>query len=181
MAVIPAVAWFVSGVLVVAAIIDGRQLRVPNWLTFPFFATGLVFALTTGGPWGLAWSLAGAGVGLLSLLPLYAIGGMGAGDVKLMAGMGAWIGAHHMLWAFVGTALAGGVIGAAMIAISGNWIQHLVTAQIIGHEILTVRNPVELSERAARRKPSMRLLPYGIPIAIGSVAYFAGAGLLWAR
>jgi prepilin peptidase CpaA len=105
---------------------------------------------------------------------------MGAGDVKLMAGMGAWMGVYHTLWAFVGTALTGGVLGGAMIAMSGDWIHHLATAQVIGHEILTIRDPVKLSERAARRKPSMRLLPYGIPIAIGSIAYFAAWGLMGA-
>ena len=49
----------------------------------------------------LLWSLAGMGVGLISLLPLYAIGGMGAGDVKLMAGLGAWMGPWLTLGAFV--------------------------------------------------------------------------------
>ncbi|QEH34306.1 Type IV leader peptidase family protein [Aquisphaera giovannonii] len=178
MTVVPAVAWFVSAVLVVAAIIDGRQLRVPNWLTFPLLFAGLGFAAGTGGAWGLGWSLAGAVVGLLCLLPLNLIGGMGEGDVKLMMGMGAWVGAYHTLMAFAGTVLAGGVLGVAMIAASGEWIRHLAMMQVIGHEILAIRNPDVLSERAARRKPSMRLLPYGIPIALGSITYFACWGLL---
>ena len=59
----------------------------------------------------MLWSLAGTGVGLLSLLPLYAIGGMGAGDVKLMAGVGAWLGPWLTLWSFVSTALVGGLLG----------------------------------------------------------------------
>jgi prepilin peptidase CpaA len=48
----------------------------------------------------------------------------------------------------------------------------------IGVEVLTIRNPVALAERAARRKPAMLLLPYGIPIAAGSILYFAVAGFL---
>ena len=87
-----AVIWFVSAVLIEAAVIDGLQLRVPNWLTIHFFLGGLVFAGWTGGRDALLWSLAGSGIGLATLLPLYAIGGMGAGDVKLMAGLGAWVG-----------------------------------------------------------------------------------------
>ena len=85
------VAYLVSFVLIEAAIIDGRWLRVPNWLTAHFLLGGWAYAYVSGGSHLLLWSIAGAAVGLISLLPLYAIGGMGAGDVKLMAGLGAWI------------------------------------------------------------------------------------------
>jgi prepilin peptidase CpaA len=61
---------------------------------------------------------------------------------------------------------------------SGQLIKHWVQFQAIGHEILTVRNPEKLSESAAARKPTMMLLPYGIPIAVGSIAYFAWMGIL---
>ncbi|MGO8897459.1 MAG: prepilin peptidase [Isosphaeraceae bacterium] len=174
------VIWLVSAVLVVAAVIDGRQLRVPNWLTFPFALGGLVFTAWYGGREALLWSLGsslmGIGVGLVLLLPLYAIGGMGAGDVKLMAGVGAWLGPVLTFWAFVSTALVGGLLGVAMIVASGNVIHHWVMLQTIVHEILTIRNPVELAERADQRKKTMMLLPYGIPIAIGSIACFGWMG-----
>lgn len=173
------VVWFVSVVLVVAASIDGRQLRVPNWLTYPFMLLGLAYASGTGGWSGLLSSSEGLAVGLITLLPLYAIGGMGAGDVKLMAGLGAWMGPWHTFSAFVVSALVGGVLGVAMMAMSGNLIRHWVMFQAIGHEILTIRDPVELSARAAERKKTMTLLPYGIPIAIGSVGYFGWMGLLY--
>ena len=84
----------VAVTLIVAAWIDGKELRVPNWITFPMALSGLLYhACSTG--WGdaesgLAGALAGMGVGLLTLLPLYAVGGMGAGDVKLMGCM-RWI------------------------------------------------------------------------------------------
>jgi prepilin peptidase CpaA len=102
------VVWLVSAILVEAAVIDGRQHRVPNWLTFHFVLAGLAYAAWSGGCNSLLWSLAGTGVGLFSLLPLYAIGGMGAGDVKLMAGVGAWMGPWLTLGAFVSTVLVGG-------------------------------------------------------------------------
>jgi len=169
----------VSLVLVEAAVIDGRSLRVPNWLTYHFAIGGLIFAFWKGGSPLLAWSFAGAGVGLLSLLPLYAIGGMGAGDVKLMAGMGAWVGPWLTFWAFISTALVGGVMGLAMMAYSGNMVRHIVMMKTISQEIMTICNPTELAERAAERKPGMLLLPYGIPIAVGSIAYFACSGFLF--
>jgi prepilin peptidase CpaA len=174
-----AVVWFVSAVLVLAAVIDGLQLRVPNWLTFPFLAAGLVYWAWSGGRWGLLSSFEGAGVGLVCLLALYAIGGMGAGDVKLMAGMGAWMGPAITLRAFVGTALAGGVIGLAMILASGDILKHWAMFQTIGHEILTIRDPVKLAASAAERKKTMMLLPYGIPIAVGSIACFGWMGLFF--
>jgi prepilin peptidase CpaA len=172
------VAWLVSFILIEAAIIDGRCLRVPNWLTYNFVVGGLIFAFWKGGSALLLTSMAGAAVGLLTLLPLYSIGGMGAGDVKLMAGVGAWIGPWFTLCAFVSSAMAGAVIAAAMVVYSGELYRHLAMMHTIGREVLTLRNPVLLSERAAHRKPTMMLLPYGIPIAVGSIAYFAWAGLL---
>ena len=172
------VAWLVSIVLIEAAVIDGRQLRVPNWLTYHFLIAGLAFAYWKGGSGLLLWSLAGALVGLVSLLPVYSIGGMGAGDVKLMAGLGAWIGPWFTFWAFVSSTLTGSLLALAMMLYSGELYEHLALTHIIGREVLTVRNPVALSERAAQRKPTMLLLPYAIPIALGSIAYFAWSGSL---
>jgi len=173
------VAWVVSLILVEAAVIDGRSLRVPNWLTCHFLLAGLALSFLTGGSEKLLWSTAGALVGLMTLLPLYAIGGMGAGDVKLMAGLGAWIGPWLALSAFVASALVGGVIALAMMACSGELVKHLLMTQEIGREVLVIRNPHVLAEKAAERKPGMMLLPYGIPIAIGSIMLFAVRGYLF--
>src|SRR5436190_22380787 len=97
-------------ILIVAAWIDGRQLRVPNWITFPMILSGWAYHAFSGGWPGLESSLAGAAVGLLCLLPLYAVGGLGAVDVKLMAGMGAWVGASVTISAFVASAMVGGLM-----------------------------------------------------------------------
>jgi len=110
---------------------------------------------------------------------LYSIGGMGAGDVKLMAGVGAWVGPVVTLWAFTTSAIVGAIMAVAMVAWSGDYVRHWVQLQAIGHEILTVRNPSKLAATAAARKPTMMLLPYGIPLAVGSIAYFAYAGLMY--
>jgi prepilin peptidase CpaA len=174
-----AVTWIVSIILVEAAVIDGLKLRVPNWLTFHLILGGLLYGAWSHGGAGLVWALAGTAVGLASLLPLYAIGGMGAGDVKLMAGVGAWMGPAITLWAFATATIVGGVMAVAMVAWSGQYVRHWVQLQSIGREILTVRNPEKLAATAAARKPTMMLLPYGIPLAVGSIAYFTYAGLLF--
>jgi prepilin peptidase CpaA len=172
------VAYLVSFVLIEAAYIDGRSLRVPNWLTFHFLLGGWIFAYWNGGGALLLWSMTGALIGLMSLLPLYAIGGMGAGDVKLMAGVGAWIGPTLTMWAFLSSAIVGGLMGFAMMICSGELSRHLVLMHAIGREVLAIRDPAILSEVAARRKPTMLLLPYGIPIAVGTITYLFWAGFL---
>ncbi len=173
---------FVSAVLVVAAVIDGIKLKVPNWITFPLAIGGWLFSavfcgLTGFGFWsGLGCSLLGTAVGLGLLLPAYAIGGMGAGDVKLLAGVGAWIGVSQTFWAFVVSVMIGAVIAIGMVLYQRKWDHHRRQFWSIFMEILIIRNPDELSELAAKRKSSMMLLPYGIPIAIGTIGYFVYMG-----
>ncbi len=172
------IVWFVTIVLVVAAVIDGKILKVPNWLTFPFIICGWIHWTMQDGASGLGWSLLGTFVGMMLLLVLRNVGGMGAGDVKLLAGVGAWLGTVATLYAFAATALVGGVMAAVMIYRSGQWEKHWAMAHTILHEWKTVRNPQKLAAIARERKPTMKLLPYGIPMAIGSIGYFALAGML---
>ncbi|MCE5267670.1 MAG: A24 family peptidase [Planctomycetaceae bacterium] len=169
--------WLLSTVLIVAATIDGWKLKVPNWITFPLIISGWIYGGTCFGWEGLAWSLMGTVVGLALLMPAYAIGGMGAGDVKLLAGVGAWIGSTDTLYAFCVSAIVGGVIALVMVPWQRAWRHHLAQFWFITQEILIVRNPSALAETAAARKSTMLLLPYGIPIAIGSIAYFIWTGM----
>ncbi len=170
--------WLLSTVLVLAAAIDGWKLRVPNWITFPLVMGGWVYGAACFGWEGLGWSLLGTIVGLALLLPAYAIGGMGAGDVKLLAGVGAWVGGTDTLYAFCVSAIVGGALALAMVLWRRNWRHHLAQFWNITQEILVVRDPTALAETAAGRKSTMLLLPYGIPIAIGSIAYFLWMGML---
>ena len=170
--------WLVTVTLVVAATIDGVKLKVPNWITLPMIVTGWIYSGVFFGWEGLGWSLAGTAVGLGLLLPAYAIGGMGAGDVKLLAGVGAWVWSTVTLYAFCLSAVFGAVIAVAMVLYRRAWSKHKNQFFMIFHEILTVRDPNVLSEIAAERKSSMLLLPYGIPIAIGTICYFALTGML---
>ena len=174
--------WVVSATLVLAAVIDGLKLKVPNWITFPMIISGWIYSATcvAGYPWyeGLMYSLAGTVVGLALLLPAYAIGGMGAGDVKLLAGVGAWVWSKDTMYAFAVSAIIGGVIAVLMVVLRKSWFKHQTQFWMICNEILTVKDPEKLAAIAAERKPTMMLLPYGIPIAIGTIAYFAAAGML---
>lgn len=170
--------WLVTVVLVVAAVIDGWKLKVPNWITFPLIASGWVYSGVFFGWEGFGWSLAGTAVGLALLLPAYAIGGMGAGDVKLLAGVGAWVWGTVTFYAFCLSAVIGAVIAVGMVLYRRAWPKHQAQFQVILNEILTIRDPNQLATIAAERKSTMMLLPYGIPIAIGTIAYFAWTGML---
>ncbi len=170
--------WFVTVVLIVAAVIDGWKLKVPNLITFPMIISGWVYSTAYYGWEGLLWSLVGTIVGLALLMPAFAIGGMGAGDVKLLAGVGAWIWGTHTAYAFCVSAVIGGVIAVLMVLANRSWQKHKNQLWAIWFEIVTIRNPDKLSVIATERKSSMLLLPYGIPIAIGTIGYFAWAEML---
>ncbi len=171
--------WFVTVVLIVAAVIDGMILKVPNWLTFPFIICGWIHCTFQGGAAGLGWSLLATFAGMMMLLPLRNVGGMGAGDVKLLAGIGAWCGLMVTLKAFAATTIVGGIMAAFMIWKSGDWIKHYAQALTILNEWKTIRKPEKLAAIARERKPTMYLLPYGIPMAIGTILYFGAAGMMF--
>lgn len=170
--------WLVTVTLVVAAVIDGYKLKVPNWITFPLILSGWAYSGVAFGWEGLGYSLLGTVVGLALLMPAYAIGGMGAGDVKLLAGVGAWMGSSVTFYSFCVSAIVGGAIAVGMVLYQRAWQKHRQQFDFILSEILTVRDPNQLSTLAAERKSTMLLLPYGIPIAIGTIGYFAWTGML---
>lgn len=176
--VVPVAAWVVTVFLVLGAVIDGLTLRVPNWLTIPMILSGWVAGLVLCGWSGLWASLLGTLVGLGLLLPLYAIGGMGAGDVKLLAGVGAWIGAQHTLGGFVAAVICGAILAILLVAYWGRLGQFSWNLRQIATEILLIRDPTVLAQLAAERKPQALLLPYGIPIALGCIGYLFFQGML---
>jgi len=175
---VPGICVLVSAILIAAAVIDGWKLKVPNWLTYPMVFGGWAASVWMFGWDGLIASLIGTAVGLALLLPAYAIGGMGAGDVKLLAGVGAWVWGWVAFYAFCFSAVVGGLIAIAMVIYKKKVRHHAGQFWAIATEILVVRDPNQLSAMAAERKSTMLLLPYGIPIAIGTIAYFACMGLL---
>lgn len=169
--------WLLSSVLIVAAVIDGAKLKVPNWLTFSLILSGWLYSFCVGSFAGLGYSLLATFVGLLLLYVLHSVGGMGGGDVKLLAGIGAWLHTSHLLNIFAGTAILGGLMAVAMIARGGRWGHHWRQGKQIVREWVTIRDPDKLYDIAAQRKPTMMLLPYGIPMTLAALGYFAYCGM----
>lgn len=98
-----------------AGITDLRSSRVPNFVTFPLALFGLGFHSIAVSGHGVLFSLEGLGLGLVLLLGFYAYGGMGAGDVKLLAAIGAVVGPLHVFVGFLFAALFGGLYAVAMM------------------------------------------------------------------
>jgi prepilin peptidase CpaA len=109
----PAFIALAAGALV-ATVVDIRERRIPNLLTGSMAAVGLALAATGWSGVSVGASLAGMVAGLLLMLPGHALGATGAGDVKFMAAVGAVLGIHVIVNAFLFTALAGGVLAIAV-------------------------------------------------------------------
>jgi prepilin peptidase CpaA len=176
----------VCSAMIVAAVIDGWKLKVPNWLTFPLILSGWLFGLSHNLGWfegsgsgGIGAALAGTALGFGLLLPVYAIGGMGAGDVKMQMGFGSWVAAFFGLgtglqvifWAFCAATIIGGFMALAMIMIRGQYRRNAENTKEIVGELFTSSSIEEVAGKAARRKSRMHLLPYGIPLCIGFIGY----------
>ncbi len=120
----------VMGVLIVPAMLvacwsDVRRHRVPNWLNATIAATGLAVQGFFFGWAGVQAGLMGLGAGFGLLIVLWLMHGMGAGDVKFMAALGAWLGPTATFWAVIAGGLAGGVLAVGLI-VYGRWLKRLI-------------------------------------------------------
>ena len=155
-------------VLVVAAIAwDLTARRVPNWLTAGAAVSAFGIHAVTGGWPDVALAAAGWAVGLMLFFPLFALKGMGAGDLKLLAAFGAWLGPLGAIWTGLYGAVVGGVM-ALMLIVGRSCMGQ--TAQNIGAMFRTWRlhglRPVESVTLESSVGPR---LPYALPIAAGAL------------
>jgi prepilin peptidase CpaA len=102
-------------VLITSLVTDLRSRKILNIITVPSILIGIIYSTLTEGLSGFILSGQGLVVGLGVLLIPYLIGGMGAGDVKLMAAIGALMGTSFVFYSFIYTALIGGLIAVTLI------------------------------------------------------------------
>jgi prepilin peptidase CpaA len=105
----------------VATAEDLWRRQISNWIPATGLLLGLGWQVYRHGWWGLAEGLAGSVVGFLVFLVFYVLGGMGGGDVKLMAAFGALLGWRGVLWASLWTAAAGGILALLAIVARRAW------------------------------------------------------------
>lgn len=140
-----------------AAAIDLRANRIPNYLTVPAALLGLAYHTLAPSGLGPLASLAGFGVGFLLLLLPWLLGGGGMGDVKLLAALGAWLGPLMMLVAFALSMLAAAIMAMAVMA----W--HTARIGPSGVRKTFLRGP---EKTKGRRKA--RVLPLAVPVAVST-------------
>jgi prepilin peptidase CpaA len=157
---------------VAGAIVDARTRRIPNRLTY----LGLVVALSVrvfvvGWP-GLRDGLIGALIGGGLFLILFLVGGMGAGDVKLMAAVSAWAGSAQVANLLAATVFAGGAMAIALMLYRRRALVTLLnTVELIRHHLATGLRP---HPKLNIKEPSSMRIPFAPAIAIGALYCFGG-------
>jgi prepilin peptidase CpaA len=154
-------------VAVLASVSDLRSRRIPNVLTFGAALAGLGYHLVTAGGPGALSSLGGLGLGFVFFLPFFVLGGLGAGDVKLAAALGAWLGPRDMFVVAVAGAIAGGVLAVVVALFAG----YLRTAfrnlwTLFTHWRVSGIRPLDSLTLQTAAGPR---LPYAVPLACGVI------------
>lgn len=152
--------------LTLATICDIRTHRIPNPLVLAGLVLGLVGHGWRGGGPGLLLSLEGIAVAGLALLP-YALGGLGAGDVKLLGAVGALMGPAFLLWTLLGTVLAGGLLALAWAARRGV-LRETVDNALLGLHLLGTRAGVSALASASQAGK----MPLAPAVALGAAFAF---------
>jgi prepilin peptidase CpaA len=160
---------YLGSILLIAAVIDIRIQKIPNMLTFPAAALVLIYHCLTNGISGFLFSIGGLATGLMLLFLPYWLGGMGAGDAKLMGVVGGTIGAKGVFLAFLFTALAGGAYALALIVYYRRHFRGFFKKQFDTLLALILTRKY-IPEPAAGNETTPRLR-YGLAIAFGTGTY----------
>jgi prepilin peptidase CpaA len=155
-----------SALLTLAAYRDLRSHRIPNALSLCGVIGGLGLQCVAAGPQGLASGLLGAILGLACFAPFYLLRAMGAGDVKLLAAVGAFLGPHGTLYAAVMSLIFGGLSACGYVL----WRAVRASAARVAHEGLASAGAAAFVAVGLARRDR---LPFALPIALGGIAVCA--------
>ncbi len=154
-------------------ITDLRTRRIPNLLTFGSALAALLYHAATGGASGAGLSAGGWLTGMALFFVPFALGGLGAGDVKLLAALGAWLGPDHTLWLAAYTCMAGGIL-ALIVAVARGYLTKALTniwLLLMHWRVAGIRPLAEVSLEGSTGPR----LAYGVAIFCGTV------GTVWFR
>jgi prepilin peptidase CpaA len=158
------------GLLTTAAVSDVRTGRIPNWLVFSGALYALAYNALYPRDMGILFALGGLSVGLVALLPGYLLRVLGAGDVKLMAMVGSFVGTWAAVEAVLASLITGGMLAVVLSLYSGRLPLMLRNAVALfrGTVLTFATAPGGLTIQGGR---SAGRMPYGLAIALGTIGY----------
>jgi prepilin peptidase CpaA len=161
-------------VLLTAATFDVLYRRIPNWLTVSGVVLGIAMNTLIGTPEaGIVFSLVGLAVAFGLYAALYSLRAMGAGDVKLMAAVGAMVGWERWFGIFFVTALIGGVMAMILVVSRGRLQKTFFNVGFILSEMKSGRPAYLANEELDVKNKKALGLPHGAVIAVSTVFYLA--------
>jgi prepilin peptidase CpaA len=160
-------------VVIAAAVTDLRSRRIPNWLTLSGVCAGLLLNWYLSGLPGLWTGFKGLLLGFGVYFILYALRAMGAGDVKLMAAVGAIVGPANWFAVFIASSLAGGVLAVVLMVWKGKVRETLWNSLFIVGELARFRAPYHRRTDLDVKDSRSLKMPHGVAIAVGTLACLA--------
>jgi len=161
-----------------AAVTDVRERRIPNWLTLTVLLSGLAQSCTRWALIPLSQSLYGLLVAFAVGIVLYALGARGGGDVKLLSGIGAWIGVRPVLWVFAAAAIVSLVVVLVQCAIQGKLGLLFRNTAVTLLAVVNVRRlgAEHVLDTGRHSRSIDRPLPNAVPLLIATIAVVLWTG-----
>jgi prepilin peptidase CpaA len=160
--------------VLITAVIDLWKFKIYNAVTFPLLISGVIYHGVANGSlwyWGVGESLLGVLFAIAILGPLVFLGGMGAGDVKLLAAIGAWLLLPLTFWIFVASALATGAYAVIVIVCCGRCKDTWRNLTILCHRLVTAEKNRSAEQRIeiaiTKDDRRTRVIPFAVMVAVG--------------
>jgi prepilin peptidase CpaA len=157
----------------IAGVTDIWKFKVYNLLTFPLVLSGLLYHAIDGGAPALAGSFLGALVGFALMIALYAMGGLGAGDVKFVTAIGAWLGLPLTLYVVMAGCIAAGVYALVLLVSAPSLKETLLNIQLLWIRLVCLGRHITSEDRVEaevkRSDRRRRLIPFSAMMGIGLV------------
>jgi prepilin peptidase CpaA len=161
--------------VVACCVVDVRTRRIPNAISGPAVVAGVILNTISYGLPGLGWSLAGVGIMVAILLAPFALGGLGGGDVKMMAAVGAFLGPRLALYGLLVGMVLGGIVMVIHLVRIGRLTEKVASLRtmVVNAALLRSVDPL----RMAANDPVVVSLPYSVPLGLGAAIVVAAS--LW--